>query len=306
MEDILITSVGRLVLKNPLMNASGVVSNTPGLWKRLYDAGVGAIVTKSVGPTEREPYPGPNVVEIECGLLNAMGLPNPGIHIFCDELKMFKNTIPEAKVIASIYGSEADEFSRLAYMAEEAGADAIELNLSCPHAKGYGVEVGTNPHLVKEIVSEVKSVVKIPVFPKLTPNVTSIVKIAEAALSGGADAIVAINTVKGLRINIELMRPVLGNIYGGYSGVGILPIGIRAVWDIYKEFECDIIGVGGIASFEHVIEYILAGAKAVQIGTALYKKGFSIFNDMKTLIKNWLRDHGFKMLSDIVGAAHKR
>jgi len=305
-KSVLRTVIGGLSISNPLMNASGVLSNTPGLWRRLYESGAGAIVTKSVGLTEREPYPGPNVVEIECGLLNAMGLPNPGVEILCEELKAFKMENPDIIVIVSVFGANADEFTRVASSVEEAGADAIELNLSCPHAKGYGAEIGSNPKTVKEVVSNVKSVVKVPVFPKLTPNVTSIVEIADAALSGGADGIVAINSVKGIRINVELMRPVLGNVYGGYTGIGILPIGIRAVWDIYEEFECDIIGVGGIESYKHVLEYILAGAKAVQIGTALYKRGLHLFREIKDSLEKWLQEHNINELNDIIGLSHRR
>ncbi|HEC96341.1 MAG TPA: dihydroorotate dehydrogenase [Euryarchaeota archaeon] len=297
--------VGRLYLKNPTMNASGILDTTPGLWKRLHLSGSAAIVTKSTGMFEREPYCGPNVVEIECGLLNAMGLPNPGIDVLSTEIAQFKKDHPEAIIIASIFGSSAEEFQRLAYKVEEAGADAVELNLSCPHAKGYGMELGTDPKMVKDIVETVKTSVKIPVFPKLTPNVTSIVDIAGAALSAGADAIVAINSVKALRINVDIMRPVLGNIYGGYSGEGILPIGIRAVWDIYREFECDIIGVGGISNYKHALEYILAGAKAVQIGSAIHKRGFSIFNEINEEISRWLQERGFKSISDIVALAQK-
>jgi len=297
--------VGGIHLKNPTMNASGVVDTTPGLWKRLYLSGSAAIVTKSTGMYEREPYHGPNVVEIECGLLNAMGLPNPGIEVLYKEISLFKKDYPEAVIIASIFGSTPDEFQKLASKVEEAGADAVELNLSCPHAKGYGTEIGTDPKTVKDVVGVVKASVKIPVFPKLTPNVTSIVDIANAALSAGADAIVAINTVKALRINVDLLRPILGNIYGGYSGEGILPIGIRAVWDIYREFECDIIGVGGISTYKHALEYILAGARAIQIGSAIQKRGFEIFDEINAEISRWLREKGFKSISEVVGLAQK-
>jgi len=297
--------VGKIRLKNPTMNASGVVDTTPGLWERLHLSGSAAIVTKSTGMFEREPYYGPNVVEIECGLLNAMGLPNPGIEVLFEEIAQFKKDHPEAVIIASIFGSTPDEFQKLAYKVEEAGADAVELNLSCPHAKGYGMEIGTDPKMVKDVVEAVKASVKIPVFPKLTPNVTSIADIADAALSAGADAIVAINTVKALRINVDLLRPILGNVYGGYSGEGILPIGVRAVWDIYREFECDIIGVGGISTYKHALEYILAGAKAVQIGSAIRKRGFDIFTEINIEISKWLREKGFKSISEIVGLAQK-
>ncbi len=298
--------VGGLKLRNPTMSASGILDNSADLLLRLFKGGAGGVVTKSVGKEPRKPYPGPNVVEMEYGVLNAMGLPNPGIDYFCEEIREAIRREPNICLIGSVYGKDPKEFSELAIKMERAGCKAIELNLSCPHVKGYGAEVGTDPKAIREICEEVSSSIAIPIFVKLTPNVTDIVSLASAALEGGASGVVAINSVRAMRINVELMKPVLGNVYGAYSGKGILPIGVRAVYDIYRELECEIIGVGGIENYKDALEYIMAGAKAVQIGTGIMKKGEKIFSEVANGIRKWLEDHGFSSIYEIVGIAQRK
>ncbi len=296
--------IGGLKIKNPTMSASGILDNTSDLLIRLFKGGAGAVVTKSVGKYPREPYPGPNVVEMEFGILNAMGLPNPGVEYFSKEVMEAKKKCGGIVIVGSVYGKDQDEFLEVASKMEEAGCDAIELNLSCPHVKGYGAEIGRNPKAIKEIC-EISESLKLPVFAKLTPNVTDIVSLASAALDGGVSGIVAINSVRAMRINVELMRPVLGHVYGAYSGKGILPIGVRAVYDIYEELNCDIVGLGGITNYLDALEYILAGAKAVQIGTAIMEAGEKIFCKIAEGINRWLEDHGFNSIYEVIGAAHK-
>jgi len=296
--------IGGLKIKNPTMSASGILDNSADLLIRLFKGGAGAVVTKSVGKDPRKPYPGPNVVEMEFGILNAMGLPNPGVEYFSKEIAEAKRKCEEIVIVGSVYGKDQDEFLEVASKMEEAGCDAIELNLSCPHVKGYGAAIGKNPKAIKEIC-EISESLKVPVFAKLTPNVTDIVSLASAALDGGASGIVAINSVKAMRINVELMRPVLGHVYGAYSGKGILPIGVRAVYDIYEELGCDIIGLGGIENYLDALEYILAGAKAIQIGSAIMKKGEKIFYEVAKGIDRWLEDHEFSSIYEVIGAAHK-
>jgi len=270
--------------------------------QRVFKSGAGAIVTKSIGLKPREGYTNPTLVELEHGLLNAMGLPNPGIDLFIEELKKLKNSnIP---IIGSVFGSNAYEFVKLSEKMQQYEVDALELNMSCPHAKGYGLEIGSDPKLVKEITSKVKESVEIPVFIKLSPNLTNIVEIAQSAKAGNADAIVAINTLKAMKIDLELKMPVLSNKIGGYSGSAIKPIGIRCVYEISKNVDIPVIGVGGITTGEDAIEYFMAGASAIQIGSGIYYRGIDIFKTICDEIEKWMKKHGYCDLSEIIGVAH--
>jgi dihydroorotate dehydrogenase (NAD+) catalytic subunit len=176
--------------------------------------------------------------------------------------------------------------------------------MSCPHAKGYGLEIGSDPQLVKEITLNVKASTKIPIFVKISPNLINIADIAKSAEDGNADAIVAINTVKAMKIDLELKMPVLANKVGGYSGKAIKPIGVRCVYDILQNVNIPIIGVGGIISGEDALEYIMAGATALQIGSAVYYRGIDIFKIISNEIENWIENHGYKNISDLIGVAH--
>jgi len=296
------TNIGSLPLKNPTMLASGIMDEDAGSMKRIIKCGAGAIVTKSIGLQPREGYPNPTLIELEYGILNAMGLPNPGIDEFGEEILQLKKS--KTPIIGSIYGANAKEFIELGQKMEDYGVSAIELNLSCPHAKRYGLEVGSDPKLIQIITSSVKVNVKIPVFVKLSPNVTNISEIAKAAESGNADAIVAINSVKAMKINIDVGKPVLSNKIGGYSGRAIKPIGVRCVYEIAEHVDIPIIGVGGILSGEDAIEYMMAGASAIQIGAGVYYRELDIFKKIKKEIEQWMDKHSYKKISDIVGVAH--
>ena len=298
----LATKIASLKLENPTILASGIMDEDAGSMQRVFNSGAGAIVTKSIGLEPREGYPNPTVVELEHGILNAMGLPNPGIEAFADELhKLRKINVP---VIGSIFGSNANEFVKLAEKMQNYGADAVELNMSCPHAKGYGIEIGSDSKIVKEITSKVKNSIKIPVFVKLSPNLTNIVDIAKSAEAGNADGIVAINTVKAMKIDLELKMPVLANKIGGYSGRAIKPVGIRCVYEISKNVDIPVIGVGGITTGEDAIEYFMAGASAVQIGSGIYYRGIDVFKNICDEIELWMEEYGYKNLQEIIGAAH--
>ena len=271
--------------------------------QRMIDCGAGAIVTKSIGMQPREGYANPTVLELEFGLLNAMGLPNPGIDLYGQEMiKLQKSKTP---IIGSIYAATALEFVALAHKMEQYGAAAVELNVSCPHAKLYGLEVGCDTTLLQAIVSSVKQQVKIPVFVKLSPNVVNIVEIAQAAEKGNADAIVAINTVKGMKIDLETAHPILANRTGGYSGKAIKPIGVRCVYDIAQNVDIPVIGVGGVTTGEDAVEYFMAGASAVQIGSAVYYRGPDVFKHVCTEINVWMDKHGYKKITELVGAAYQ-
>jgi dihydroorotate dehydrogenase (NAD+) catalytic subunit len=243
------------------------------------------------------------VVEVDGGLLNAVGLPNPGIAEFDREVRLAVKG--KAVVIGSVYGKDAFEYANVAAKMAETGAVAIELNLSCPHAKGLGTEIAQSQEAVLEFTKAVKDVVDLPVFPKLSPNVSDIASLAAAAEKGGADGIVAINTVKAMVIAPELKIPVLANRFGGLSGPAIRPIGVRAVYDIYERVDIPVIGVGGVDSGRAALEYIMAGAKAVQVGTALVSQGLEVFGRIAKEMASVLEEVGFKSVEEAVGVAHE-
>jgi dihydroorotate dehydrogenase (NAD+) catalytic subunit len=292
-----------LRLKNPTILAAGILDETGASMRSIADAGAGAIVTKSIGREPREGHGNPSVVELSFGLINAMGLPNPGIELFADEVKEAKKGgIP---IIGSVFAGTEDELAELASMMERAGADAVELNLSCPHAKGYGAEIGSTPELVELICRKAKKAARIPVIAKLTPNTSSIASLAKAAEKGGADALVAINTLKAMAISPEAGLPVLANKYGGLSGAAIRPVGVRCVYEIYEAVKIPIIGVGGVSSGRDALEYIMAGATAVQIGTGVWTDGPEVFGKVNRELLRFMESRGYETVRDMVGVAHR-
>ena len=227
-----------------------------------------------LGSNPKTGHANPSMVEVDCGYLNAMGLPNPSYKNFQQEIDIARNSgVP---VIASIFGGCALDFSEIAGTLD---ADAFELNVSCPHAHGFGADIGTDPALVEDITAAVKTATDAPVWVKLTPNVTDIKSIGLAAQRGGADAVVAINTVRGMAIDIESGYPVLGNRFGGLSGRAIKPVAIKCVYDLYDALDIPVIGVGGISDWKDAVEFIMAGALAVEIGSAV-GNNINIFKDI--------------------------
>jgi dihydroorotate dehydrogenase (NAD+) catalytic subunit len=286
------------------MLASGILGYATETLERIVEDGAGAVVTKSVGITPRKGYANPTIVQTNCGLINAMGLPNPGIDEFVKEIHEAKNTL-NVPLIVSVYGFSTEEYAKVAKKAMNAGADAVELNVSCPHVKETGSEIGQNPKILTEVVEKVKAVVDKPVFVKLSPNVTSIAETAEAAVKAGADAITAINTVKAMAIDTETAMPILSNKIGGLSGPAMKPIAIRCVYEIYEHVKVPIIGCGGIVNWRDAVEFLLAGASAVQIGTAVAQKGPSVFRAVTRGINVYLRKKGFESVNEIVGLSHR-
>jgi len=299
----LATEIAGLKLANPTMLAAGILGLTGSSLRSVVEAGAGAIVTKSLGLKPREGYPNPTVVQVDCGLLNAMGLPNSGVRHFGEEIREVKKTgVP---TIVSIYGFSSEEFAKVAEVAVDLGADALELNVSCPHVEKTGAEIGSDPELVAEVVRKVKNRVDKPVFVKLTPNVADIVEVAKAAVEAGADAITAINTVRAMAIEIETTRPLLANKIGGLSGPAIKPIAVRCVYEIYREVDVPVIGCGGITDWRDAVEFMLAGASAVQIGTAIAFKGLGVFKSVTKGIDAYVKKKGFGNVKEIMGLAHK-
>jgi dihydroorotate dehydrogenase (NAD+) catalytic subunit len=304
MVDISVELCG-LRMASPLMLASGILGETGPSLLKVIGAGAGAVVTKSIGKVPRDGYPNPTVVEVEGGLLNAIGLANPGLDAYLEELGIAVKGANGTPIIASIFGGEPQECAGLARAMEKGGAAAIEMNLGCPHAKGLGADIGSDAGLVKEFTVAVKAAVKIPVLVKITPNVADITAIAQAVEEGGGDAIVAINTVRGMAIDVDLGRPILSNKLGGLSGPAIKPVGLAAVYRIYEKVKIPIIGVGGIASARDVAEYLMAGASAVQIGTAVWRDGVGAFGRINRDLKAFMAKHGHRSVADMVGVAHR-
>jgi dihydroorotate dehydrogenase (NAD+) catalytic subunit len=303
MSSRLAIEIAGLKLANPTMLASGILGLSGLTLKRVIDAGAGAVVTKSVGLEPREGYPNPTVVQTECGLLNAVGLPNPGVHSFSEEIREAKELgVP---IIVSVYGFSSEEFAEATRVAVEAGADAIELNVSCPHVEKTGAEIGQSPQLVAEVVKKVKGRVDKPVFVKLTPNVVDIVEVARAATEAGVDAITVINTVRAMMIDVETTRPILANKVGGLSGAAIKPIAVRCAYEVYREVDVPVIGCGGISTWRDAVEFMLAGASAVQMGTAIAFNGLDVFKSVTKGVDAYVKERGFRSVKEIVGLSHR-
>jgi len=284
--------VGGIELGNHLLLAAGILGTTGGSLGRILDSGAGGVVTKSIGPEPLDGHPGPCLVVLDDGVLNAMGLPNPSRE-FVRELA----PLAGRPVVVSVFGGTPEEFAGVASWFADTAA-GFELNLSCPHAEGFGSAIGTDPEIVEECTRAVKALGR-PTWVKLTPNVADIAEIGRAAERGGADAIVAINTVKAMRISVPLGRPVLGNRFGGLSGKAIFPIAVRCVYELYEACRVPIVGCGGISTAENVVEMMMAGASAVEIGSA-------VLDDPELIGKiAWdLYTPEGKDPSEIVGCAH--
>ncbi|MFX1502097.1 MAG: dihydroorotate dehydrogenase [Promethearchaeota archaeon] len=290
-----------LKLKSPIILASGILGVSFSSMKRVIDAGAGAVTTKSIGPKPRKGYKNPSIIEIYPGtFMNSVGLGNPGIKEFISEIKEIKKH--NITLIVSVFGNSNEEYLNVATKAENAGADAIEINISCPHAEVSSI--GIDKDLTYKIVKFLKKKLTTPLFVKLNPNVTNIVEIALAAEQGGADGVVAINTLTALKIDVNTKRPILSHGSGGLSGKAIHPIAVNKVYDLYKTLKIPIIGCGGIDSWQDVVEFFLAGASAVQIGTALYN-GVEILTEINHGITQYLKNNKFNSINDIKGLAHQ-
>ena len=298
------TKLCGITLKNPLMLAAGVLGSHASSLNWVLNSGAGAVVSKSFSKEPNEGYKNPTTVAVEGGIINAIGLSSPGVDAFIEELESVNRI--RGKSIASIYGATPEEFSYVAGKIENL-VDMIELNVSCPHAmEGYGASIGQNPDLTREFVKVVKDTVNIPVLAKLTPNVTNISEIAVAAEEGGADGLTLINSLgPGMKIDIVTGHPILKNKFGGMSGPAIKPIAVRCVYDAYEATDIPIVGVGGIRNYADVVEFLYAGASAVQIGTSIMYEGPEIFGRISQDLEDFLENSRFNSIDDMVGFAHK-
>ncbi|MFX0115761.1 MAG: dihydroorotate dehydrogenase [Candidatus Hodarchaeota archaeon] len=299
-------SIGDIALQYPWMVASGILGTTAALINRLGHCKVGGIVTKSVGTTPRAGFSNPTVIglpgPLEGSFLNAVGLSNPGATGFIKELTDLES--PEVPIIASVFGGDALEISQVATTLDNAMISGFEVNLSCPHGGKYGMALGTLPETVYQVIAALKESTRKPVWAKLTPNVTDIVSIGKAAEEAGADAIVAINTLQAAIVDIWTRKLVLSHGIGGLSGPCIRPIALRCVKQLYENLEIPIIGVGGVSTWENVVEFLLVGASAVQIGSALHRcQPEIVFAEIAQGFENYLKNEGISNPKELVGLA---
>jgi dihydroorotate dehydrogenase (NAD+) catalytic subunit len=293
--------VGSLPLRNPLLLASGFLDETASSMLRAWREGAGAVVTKSIGVQARLGHANPTLVAVQGGYLNAMGLPNPGMDAFAHEVEAVAKG--GATVIGSVFGGTEEEFATLVARMDAAGAHAVELNVSCPHAKGVGTDIGCNPRLLQSVTAAARGATKKPLWVKLSPNVVSVAEMARVAVDAGADALVCVNTLKSIAIDAETRRPILGNRAGGFSGPGLKPVALRAVWDVAQAVDKPVVGVGGIMNATDVVEFLLAGASAVQLGSVLIERDVAAFGELGRDLAAWMAERGVRRLEDLVGAA---
>ncbi len=259
-------TLGRLVLRNPILVASGTFGYAREMSGCVDFARLGGILPKTVTRQPRAGNPPPRTVETPSGMLNAIGLDNDGIDHFIAHHLPYLTTLPTA-VLANIAGKNKGEFFEMAeLLGRQTGLAGLELNLSCPNVSG-GTDFATDPAVTRRVVEGVRAVYPGPVIAKLTPNVTDVVAIARAAAEGGADAVSLVNTFVGMAVDWRRRRPVLGNITGGLSGPAIKPLALRMVWQVARQVAVPVIGIGGIATVDDVMEFLVAGASAVQLGT---------------------------------------
>ncbi|QDU25656.1 Dihydroorotate dehydrogenase B (NAD(+)), catalytic subunit [Anatilimnocola aggregata] len=295
----LAVSLGRLSLRNPILTASGTFGYAREMQSLVDFSQLGGILPKTITKAARPGNRPWRTVETSAGLLNSIGLDNDGLAAFLDHHWPYLQTLPTA-VVVSIAGSTHDEFVEMAAaLSDQPNLAAIELNISCPNV-AHGVDYGADPALCFKLVSAVRERCRVPVLAKLTPNVTRIVDIAKAATDGGADALCLVNTVLGMAVNWRKRQPMLGNIVGGLSGPAIKPIALRCVYQVAQAVKTPIIGIGGIATIDDVMEYLVTGATAVQIGTANYYDP-TVTTKLVAALPSALAELGATSVREIVG-----
>lgn len=293
-------TLNRLKLANPILVASGTFGYAREMTAYTDFSRLGGIIPKTVTPQPRIGNPPPRTVETSSGLLNSIGLDNDGLDVFIAKHLDYLLSLGTS-IIANIAGHDRDEFVRMAERLEQTkGLAAVELNISCPNVSG-GIDFGTDSKLAAAVIRGVREVTKLPIIAKLTPNVTSIVDIARAAADAGADAVSVANTFQGMAIDWKKRKPILGNVVGGLSGPAIKPIVLRMVWQVAKAVPIPVIGVGGIGTIDDVLEFLVAGATAVQIGTAnFYNPSASV--KLVDELSDALESQGCSRVQDLIGS----
>ena len=299
----LTTKLGPLTLKNPVMTASGTFGYGAEYEEYFPIRKLGAVVVKGIAPWVSNGNPMPRVAEVTSGMLNAIGLQGPGVEKFLHDghyLPFLRKA--GAVTIVNIWGKKIEDYCEVAerLTAEKEGIAALEINISCPNVKEGGIAFGTDPVMLKKVVSAVRKSTTLPLITKLSPNVTKIADFALAAQDAGSDIISLINTIPGMSIDIETFRPRIANVTGGLSGPAIKPIAVRMVYEAAKAVSIPVIGMGGISSAEDAIEFFLAGASAIAVGTAIFSNPAAPV-EILAGIDRWLDGHRIGALSEIVG-----
>jgi dihydroorotate dehydrogenase (NAD+) catalytic subunit len=296
-------TIGSLYLKNPVIAASGCFGYGVEYADVVDLSSLGAIVVKGLFLEEREGHPAPRIVETPAGMLNAIGLQGIGVRRFVDE-KLPELRARKATVVVNVCGTTIDEYVEVSRILSDAdGVAAIELNISCPNIKEGGIQFGCSLNGTFDVVSSVRKATRLPIIPKLTPNVTDVASFARAAEEGGADAVSLVNTFLAMVIDIESRRPKISNIVGGLSGPAIRPIAVRMVYQCRQVVKIPILGMGGIVDARDALEFIIAGASAVQVGTANFVDPF-IWPKLLDGIRDYLQRHSLARISDLIGTVN--
>lgn len=292
--------IGAVTLKNPVVTASGTCGYGREYLPFYSPSELGAIAVKAVSVKPRPGNPTPRIAETPSGVINAIGLQNPGVRHFIENELIWLKEIG-ATVIANLVGSSVGDYAECAEILDETGVDLIELNISCPNVKEGGIAFGTKPESAASLTSEIRRRTKKPLIVKLSPNVTDIAEIARAVESEGADAVSLINTLLAMRIDIKTRRPMLANVTGGLSGPAVFPVALRMVWQTANAVKIPIIGGGGIASWRDAVEMMLAGADAVSVGTAMFKNPKAPL-EIIAGIEKYCVENGFDDVTRLTGA----
>jgi dihydroorotate dehydrogenase (NAD+) catalytic subunit len=297
----LTVDIGCLKLINPVMTASGTFGYGEEYASYLDLNRLGAIVVKGLSLKPRLGNPPPRIMETPCGMLNAVGLQNIGVQAFIRDKLPFLRQF-DTPVIVNIYAESVDEFPRLAaFLSEAAGVHALEINISCPNVDKGGIAFGADPEVAADVTRRVKTATNLPVIVKLTPNVTDIAMIAQSVEAAGADAVSLINTVTGMSVNVETRTPHLWNITGGLSGPAIKPLALRMVWQVANRVSIPVIGLGGIMTAHDALEYLIVGARAVQVGTAHFINPRAI-PDIVEGIEKYMEKHNMARIDALIGS----
>jgi dihydroorotate dehydrogenase (NAD+) catalytic subunit len=291
-------------MQNPVTTASGTFGFGPEYSPYIDINQLGAIVVKGTTLHARQGNPTPRIAETTSGILNSVGLQNPGVDYVLEYYVPYFKSL-QVPVIVNISGDSVEDYGRVAEKLSVDGIAGFEVNISCPNVKKGGMAFGSDPKMAAEVAATVRGATKLPVIVKLSPNVTDITKVAEAVASAGADALSLINTLLGMKIDVRTRRPVLGNIMGGLSGPAIKPVAVRAVWQVYNAVKLPIIGMGGISSIDDALEFILAGASAVAVGTANFVNPRATVEIIEG-IERYLAENGINDINDLVGAAQRK
>ena len=296
-------NIGKLRLKNPVMTASGTFGYGEEFAEFIDLSRLGAVVVKGLSVNAKEGNPPPRLVETASGMLNAIGLQNIGIERFIKEKLPFLKTY-DTSVIVNFFGDSVEEYETVAAtLSAQEGIHGLEMNISCPNKQAGWCIFGTDPKVTFEVVSAVRKRTALPLIVKLSPNVTDISVMARAAVEAGADALSLINTITGMAIDIKTRRPRLGNVTGGLSGPAIKPVALRMVYEVYKAVKVPVIGMGGIMSADDAVEFMLAGASGIAVGTANFVNPLASIEILDGII-DYMEKEGIEDISSLTGTAH--